>query len=608
MAQLKTKESHRKRDAGKKLSELKKSIENKQHHKRLAPPSLYAHNHPNPEIDPVLKLLDQSKSVRSKAVKNQLSPWNAFCDQIAAEGGDGKLPLHAVEGAAPPSLVFLKTFAYYLGTTTLGMIDPSGCASLNTIKNELQLLKSTWVRRTGSRIPPDNIQQMRAYLCSEEYGNECKLVTAMRPKPIAISRDLLLLSRRVWTDNGTLWHNCERVQLMCLTVLGFVTSAQLGELLLSSAYKGTLQCLQYQHLTFLVNQGTIVCTLNNTFMKGYRENDAVFRGSPLTVDLEHPTICPIALLLSLALMDGVFKDATTWQDIFQLVSDATDGCCQQLAIRDNQKQLPVFRAIKRVDGVWTVTTEPLGYYRYWEMLCHYGLLAGFPEPLTHYAWRRGLGNVLDKNVGISAARWKGVMGHTEHSNEYVSLPPAFSTPPPCLALHAPQSWTYQSKMLMVDLVAIAHERDEDRQLITDIVSMSALVDDSAPTELTHIERATIWEGGGELMLCPPERKAVFWKECQKVLQEKWRNFFDNRGGQVIRGQVSAVICTIKDKAGSLSVFSCFDDCNGSEADPTWYGVASPPAHLSSWLQWPLSICGAQHFLTRPKPGHLSLSS
>ena len=390
-----------------------------------------------------------------------LRKWDAFCDEL-----EGAAP-RAVDGADPPGagacagpmgfnfLLFfflpttimtdvLKTFACYLGMKKArGTIDPRGGSTLATVKNQFKIFTNAWQRKSRTAIPRGDAQKALAYLKSPEFARLRTLTTAMRPKPVAMANDLSLVSKQAWRDSSSfIRHNRERIQFVCVASLGFLTSARPGELVESTAYRSTGQCLLWKHVSFIVHpplashaqpgaRHAVTCKVRNDWMKGHRTDDAVFRESVLTANLEEPAVCAVVLLLALALLDGAFEDVSDVEDIF------IHG--RRPVIKHELSETPVFRSVKCLDGTWTVTGDGIGYHRYWYMLRHYGRLAGFrgkpvafwaekqqtgapkTDALTHYAWRRGLGNVLDTNTSISSSSRRSAMGHTEQSDEYVSF-------------------------------------------------------------------------------------------------------------------------------------------------------------------------------------------
>lgn len=105
-------------------------------------------------------------------------------------------------------------------------------------------------------------------------------------------------------------------------------------------------------------------------------------------------MCPITLLLALAIADGALQDITSVDDLLKLrffpSRPVTD-----IQILEEKKDLPVFRRAGR--SLKDVHTETiLNGGRIATMMTELGYRAGYQAKLGTYSLRRGFGNQLDR--------------------------------------------------------------------------------------------------------------------------------------------------------------------------------------------------------------------
>jgi hypothetical protein len=193
-----------------------------------------------------------------------------------------------------------------------GMLDTRPCHS--TLRTYFNTFVSAWKDAVGKALDEKGIvKRVREAMRSSEYLELG--TTASRAKPVASTDDVRLALEAVVFDTGHLWCSFRhRIQIAALLVLVSIWAERIGTVIESSAYFKTNSSVKYGNLHFYhgldhqTGQATIFVTIEFEFLKKHRENKAETRSiSAYAESSELRHMCPVFLLLVLALLDGVLS-------------------------------------------------------------------------------------------------------------------------------------------------------------------------------------------------------------------------------------------------------------------------------------------------------------
>jgi hypothetical protein len=114
-------------------------------------------------------------------------------------------------------------------------------------------------------------------------------------------------------------------------------------------------------------------------------------------------MCPVSLLIALAVADGAFTGLGSAAD-FDRIRYQEGRLNRQLTVKDSMRKVPVLRRLQ-VDRVISpnliIPAEKISL-----MMKELGHRAGYTEDFVPYAIRRGFGNTIDrKSISRSIQRW-----------------------------------------------------------------------------------------------------------------------------------------------------------------------------------------------------------
>jgi len=148
----------------------------------------------------------------------------------------------------------------------------------------------------------------------------------------------------------------------------------------------------------------IAANINLKYQKGQTTSD---EQKTITLRLL-PTVMAtqdsLRLLVTLALVDGVFGPGATWADLIAVEPGAHS---RKLRQSDAFIGVPVFRS---------ASGQPLRCAKLGQNIVGLGRLAGFEHRATPYSLRRGYANVLYANISAEDRRF--LMGHKTNSDIY----------------------------------------------------------------------------------------------------------------------------------------------------------------------------------------------
>ncbi|THV66362.1 hypothetical protein D6D28_08415 [Aureobasidium pullulans] len=278
--------------------------------------------------------------------------------------------------------------------------------------------------------------------------------TAGRAKPLAsveVAKDLVYF---LWAcDEYSLKHPRIRVQLSFAMLLMMYEGLRPGEFTECSSRRGKNEGFMYRDFSLqrqpLPNNKEIwVLAVSIRNRKNHRniEKDAVVH--ILTQEPDMPHLCPVAHFCALALADGAFQTVASVDDLRRVKR----GC--EVKIKNDMKDVPLLRRLEKdgqISPHQVFTADSLGHY-----LRGLGQRAGYLDPLTPYAFRRGHANKLDQ--AVSSAQRRQRMGHvSDDTMQY-----------------------YISSTSGVDTQSIMHDREPLQNLIDHLRSMANRHDPEAP--------------------------------------------------------------------------------------------------------------------------------
>ncbi|KAH8603015.1 hypothetical protein B0O99DRAFT_18106 [Bisporella sp. PMI_857] len=240
----------------------------------------------------------------------------------------------------------------------------------------------------------------------------------VRPKPIATSKDLILLLEQLWIKDTFRYPNERyRVQLTIYLHLLAYTASRPGAIIVSSAYRGTNECILYQDFQVNVippldpdtDRPRITLTPRINLMKGGRDDPSKYIEMTMKENRMAPYLCPVTMFLVLAFMDDVFAH---YPDPETLLSYRLPPGKEKHTIqyKPEKMKIPLFRLAtsNRVNSDisdtagWSSQSSASALSRLSER-------AGFFPPLTPYAFRRGSLNLIQ--MVASEAQTQQIAGH-----------------------------------------------------------------------------------------------------------------------------------------------------------------------------------------------------
>lgn len=343
-------------------------------------------------------------------------------------------PLHICAHISPEAFI---AFAMYLALTTQGLLG-SQYAAKSTIKGYMNTLWGVFRRNALLQIPSDYRQQTIAFIDSADLEKAVPLVTRMREKPIASTRDITIFIRAVWEDRNIIRTTRMRIQLCLFILLSSLSTERPGAIVESSCYRGTNQALKWDDIEVHIipnpddpNRPYIIIRVRINLLKFHRKDDSAYKDFILFPEPNpNRAMCPISLIIALGIEDKVWKNITTADDIFHPKIPPTDH--HQLVTIGGKR--PVLRREVFRDGIWITHAElALPYDCLSRHLRQISLSLGWLSTspvssmgqtlirllvhLTSYCLRRGASNRASKVM--SEEERTGLLGHIKNAMEFV---------------------------------------------------------------------------------------------------------------------------------------------------------------------------------------------
>ena len=252
------------------------------------------------------------------ALVNFANGW--LLNQVHVKNPD----IYFCHGAQHISLELIKLFLLYLARTSSGKLDER--ITSNTAKGYISRTLSAIYRFSGKKqLNVEEMSQVYFYINKLEHDGE--LSNKTRVKPVATKNDLDILIAMVFSDSFSLkLCGIRPVLTLALYMNLYVDSCGRGSDLAwggPSVAQQPNHCLCWDHCDFYViclDEGDPVIAANITlkYQKGQTTSDAqktiTLRPLPTVMAMQDS----LRLLVTLALVDGVFGQGITWADLIAI--------------------------------------------------------------------------------------------------------------------------------------------------------------------------------------------------------------------------------------------------------------------------------------------------
>ncbi|KAF7348622.1 hypothetical protein MVEN_01380200 [Mycena venus] len=389
--------------------------------------------------------LDQHQVLRNK--------WRDFVDYHE----NPALPAEIEPGSLFPALTdakdgTLKSFILYLAAGSRGLI--SGNITYNSIRHYLCTFFVCWARYANVHVTTAVRHQAFAFARSSDVLDIAPLSKEVRSKPTATIFDLDAVIRFVWNDKKIFKTLRSKVQFNAINLMGDITFAMIPN-------------------SETPNSPLCAAGIRLRNKKKNRDDPAYFRTVWIVMEpFGLRAHCLVTLLLYLAILDGVFADCQTIEQV--LYPEHAPTKTHHLRIKEECNLLPAFRGdILDAEGNWiTDPTQALQAHRHNGLLHQTTFAMGFIILFSFYIWRRSAANAFHKS--LTDTERDGLLTHDPKSNMYARA--------------------YHSRVTTYDLGGILHERGQDATAVETAQAASSLSvgrDDKAPKQLTVQERAAL---------------------------------------------------------------------------------------------------------------------
>jgi len=283
----------------------------------------------------------------------------------------------------------IRQYLLYVATSRTGFIEST--LSIYTMEQYTRRFLSAveWYQMRPIDI---EIRQQVLWWVAGPLRLEASLHNKVKSKPIARMPDVRILLRTLYSGLSLCSFGTMRsvLYLNLFINLAIDSCGRIGEIVPSSKAPPE-QCLVWDNIEFWVKPPLdgettprFYAIVNFIWLKGKRLDPG-----------EYKKICPrllspkfafedsLRLLLYVALIEGHFKDISSWDGLRSLVAHPNGSL---IRIKDESKNLPVLRGIDSNCVLWD---SPMSEGAITHMLARLGRMAGFIELLTRQvAWNR----------------------------------------------------------------------------------------------------------------------------------------------------------------------------------------------------------------------------
>ncbi len=323
-----------------------------------------------------------------------------------------------------------------MALSTEGRLGPY--AVKNTIRGCVRQVFSIWRREALQTVTPDVRQQVLAYVDSEDLEEIAPLSTDAREKYLLSATDFEIMARGIFEDTEGFRTARMMLQVLYALLLQSLSSERPGAIIESSSHSGTNEALMWRDHEFHVlpnpddpNSPIILIRIKIHLLKGYRKNNASYKEFLLMPETHSRALCPVSLIVAMAIEDNIFPHVKTANDIFHPKNPPTGH--HILSMHPEAANTPALRS-EIFDGCAWITspTRALTYATLSSHLRRVSINKGFIRTsppftyftLTHlpsghvtcYCCRRGASNRISREM--TEQDRNTLMGHTEGSTKF----------------------------------------------------------------------------------------------------------------------------------------------------------------------------------------------
>ncbi|KAK4209474.1 hypothetical protein QBC37DRAFT_378040 [Rhypophila decipiens] len=221
-------------------------------------------------------------NVNNNAVPRPVLPYTQGQYEILLELWDEcKDDLFRKHGTVASALCLqsLKLFAEFIGNSTLGILDPSGKAAVQTVRNYFWRFVSGWNLQNPESIIPRDFHDSVTDDIKTRIKSKLGLSELTRTKTFLTLENFIYLERQLWeNDPHEYVHEAYRVFISAKPKCHVYTPTRLGEISEGSTRRGTGNGLRYRDTVLLVTwkdgQPELRYSLKREFAKGLHDKPA----------------------------------------------------------------------------------------------------------------------------------------------------------------------------------------------------------------------------------------------------------------------------------------------------------------------------------------------
>ncbi|KAH0541585.1 hypothetical protein FGG08_003933 [Glutinoglossum americanum] len=261
-------------------------------------------------------------------------------------------------GATPHDLETAKRFVTLVARASEGRVAPAATLSRRdgsaikppsvvTVYYKWKMFICGWPRRPGNCKISRELTQSIANYINTTLVKKIPLCTDVRTRHFLTVHHFTVLMEKMWQSEERL-HPRYLVQDFAALILFIYTSGRVGEYFESTCRRGSGRGLLYKHIDFAIfknERGEAELAIRAIRdAKGMTNTPHKRPQHAMYEDMTPLFANPVLPVLAIALADGVFKDYTTFEEIFAIPPPA-DGSLHHLEIHKDKQDLPFFRVI-----------------------------------------------------------------------------------------------------------------------------------------------------------------------------------------------------------------------------------------------------------------------
>lgn len=333
-------------------------------------------------------------------------------------------------GADIPDTTILKEYARYLARSRVGRISDK--LSVNSMQHYMGMIIS--IMQRSCHHPSQEMTPMRTeirnFIRSDLVQQE-GISTKMHVKTVAHTEDVTRVLSNLYNPQYLITFSSMRTVLnLTLYILLMVDICGRGCDIARHPQRESHMCLRWEDIDFFSFQSEnddsmdIRAQITVKWSKGQSLNDSEYRIIPLAglLPTSHAMQDTLRMLLTLALLDGVFDGVQTWEDLCSMrlpPNLAETG--RLIAMKPAMMHIPVLRRMKDRK----VVNDPVQTLEMQTEIRRLGKYCGFEHRFVAYCLRRGVAYILATHTTKENRRF--LMGHKPDSKIFAAYQSRTST-------------------------------------------------------------------------------------------------------------------------------------------------------------------------------------